>query len=56
MQNTTNEVFMVDVVDTTLANRGVYMQQYAHDAKVALAWYKNANGIPSPFSNDTYNP
>jgi hypothetical protein len=47
---------MADVVETTLANHGVFMCQHAHDVEVALTRYKKANGIPSPFSSDTYSP
>jgi hypothetical protein len=56
VRGTTRQVFVVDVVDATLANRGIFTQWYAHDAKVASTWYKYANGIPSPFGNDTYSP
>ncbi len=56
VQGTTKEVFMGNIVDTTLANHGVFMQQHAHDAKVSLAWYMKANGIPSPFGSDTFSP
>ncbi len=44
---------MADVMDVTLANRGVFTRQHTHDAEVALVWYKRANGIPSPFGSDT---
>jgi hypothetical protein len=47
---------MADVVDTTLVNCGVFIERHAHDVKVALAWYKGANGIASPSSSDIYNP
>ncbi len=33
-QSTTKEVFATNVVDRSLANRGVFKQQYAHDAKI----------------------
>jgi hypothetical protein len=56
VEGTTREVFMADVVDVALANCGVFTWQHAHDAKVALAWYNKANGIPSPSSSDTYSP
>jgi hypothetical protein len=35
VRGTTREVFMVNVMDVTLANRAVFMRQHAHDAKVA---------------------
>jgi hypothetical protein len=47
---------MADTMDAALGNYGVFMQQYTHDAEVALAWYKKANGIPSPSSSDTDSP
>ncbi len=47
---------MVDVVDAILANHGVFMQRYAHDAKVASVWYRRANGIPYPSGNDIDSP
>jgi hypothetical protein len=56
VRNTTREVFVANVVGTTLANCRVFTRQHAHDAKVVSMWYKRANGIPSPFSNDTYSP
>jgi hypothetical protein len=40
------EVFVVDVVDATLANHG--------DSKVASMWYKKVNGIASASSRNTY--
>jgi hypothetical protein len=43
---------VANVVDTTLANCWVFMRQHAHDAKVASAQYKRANGIPSPSNSD----
>jgi hypothetical protein len=43
---------MVGAMDATLANCGVFMQWHTHDAKVALAWYKKANGVPSPSNSD----
>jgi len=46
------EVFVVDVVDATLANRGVFPQRNAHGAEVALMQYKRANGIPSTSSSE----
>jgi hypothetical protein len=56
VRGTTKEVFVVDVVDVALANRGVFMRQHTHDAEVSLAQYKKANGIPSPFDNDINSP
>ncbi len=56
VQGTTKEVFVGNIVDTTLAYHGVFTQQHAHDAKVSLAWYMKANGIPSPSSSDTFSP
>ncbi len=53
---TTGKVFVANVVEATLANHTIFMHWHAHDAKVASTWYKKANGIPSPFSNDTNNP
>jgi hypothetical protein len=50
------EVFVVGPIDVVLASHRVFMQRHTHDAKVASAWYKKANGIPSPFDNDTYSP
>ncbi len=47
---------MVDVMDATLANHEVFTQCHAHDTKVASAWYKRANGIPSPSNSDTDSP
>jgi hypothetical protein len=47
---------VVDVVDATLTNHGVFTTWYAHDAKVASVWYKRANVIPSPSSSDTNSP
>jgi len=44
---------VTNVVDTILANCGVFTEQHAHDAKVALAWYKKAHGILSPSNSDT---
>jgi len=44
---------MANAMDATLANHEVFMQCRAHDVKVALTWYNKANGIPSPYSNDT---
>jgi hypothetical protein len=52
VQGTTRVVFVVDIVDATLTNCEVFTQWHAHDAKVAPAWYRRANGIPSPSSND----
>jgi len=49
-------VFVADVVDTTLANRKVFMQWHTHDAEVALVRYKKAHGIPSPFGSDIDSP
>jgi hypothetical protein len=48
------EVFMVDDVDTTLANHKVFMRHHAYDVEVASTWDKRANQIPSPFGSDTY--
>ncbi len=56
VRGTTKEVFMVDVMDATLANHEVFTQCHAHDTKVASAWYKRANGIPSPSNSDTDSP
>jgi len=47
---------MNDVVDATLINHGVFMQQHAHDAKVSSVRYKRVNGIPSPSCNDIGSP
>jgi hypothetical protein len=49
-------MFVVDVVDATLANHGIFTRWYAHDAKVASTWYMRANGIPSPSNSDTDSP
>jgi hypothetical protein len=51
---TTREVFVANDVDTRLANCKVFTQRHAHDTKVASTRYKRANGIPSPFSSDTW--
>jgi len=51
VRGTTREVFVVDAMDTSLANCKVFTQWYAHDAEVALAQYMRANGIPSPFDS-----
>jgi hypothetical protein len=56
VKNTTKDVFIIDVVDVTLVNRGVFMWQCAHDAEVSSTQYKRANGIPPPFGNDIDNP
>ncbi len=56
VQSTTKEVFVADVVDITLANRGVFTRWHAHDAEVASTRYRKVNGIPSPSSSDTNNP
>jgi hypothetical protein len=45
---------VANVIDATLANHGVFTQWHAHDAEVALTWYRRANGIPSTSSNDTH--
>jgi hypothetical protein len=50
VQGNIRQVFVVDVMDTTLANHKIFTQWYAHDAKVTSTWYKSANGIPSPSS------
>jgi len=47
---------VVGVVEEALANRKIFMCQHAHDAEVTSTRYKRANGIPSPFSSDTYSP
>jgi hypothetical protein len=47
---------MVVAMDVTLANCKVFMQWHAHDAKVALAQYMGANGIPSPPGSDINSP
>jgi hypothetical protein len=44
---------VVDVVDATLANRGVFMQRHTQDVEVTLVWYKKANGIASSSDSDT---
>jgi hypothetical protein len=36
VQGTIREVFVVDDVEATSANRGVFMHRHAHDAEVAL--------------------
>jgi len=56
VRSTTKEVFVADVVDVTLANRGVFTRRDAHDAKVASTQYKRANGIPSTSGSDTNSP
>jgi hypothetical protein len=56
VRGTTREVSVANVVDTTLVNRMVFMRWYAHDADVALMWYRKANGIPSPSSTDIDSP
>jgi hypothetical protein len=56
VQGTTKEVSVVDVVDTTLTNCGIFTLWYAHDVKVASTWYMRANGILSPSNNDKYSP
>jgi hypothetical protein len=53
VQGTTKEVFVVDVMDATLANRMVFIRWHTHDAKVASMQYKRANEVPSPFNSDT---
>jgi hypothetical protein len=35
VQGTTKEMFVVNVVDVTLVNHGVFMRQHTHDAKDA---------------------
>ncbi len=45
---------MVDVVEVTLANCGVFMHWHAKDTKFALVRYKEAYGIPSHSSKDTH--
>jgi hypothetical protein len=50
------EVFVVDVMDATIANCRLFMQWHTHDAKVALAQYMKANGIPSPPGSDINSP
>jgi hypothetical protein len=55
-RGTTREVFVINVVDATLANCGVFMRQHAHDVEVASTWYMKANGIPSPSSSDIDSP
>jgi len=47
---------VANVVDAALANRRVFIQQHAHDAKVTPTQYKKANGIPSPSGSDKNNP
>jgi hypothetical protein len=47
---------MANVVEATLANRGVFTCRHTQDTKVALTQYKRANGIPSPYNNDVDNP
>jgi hypothetical protein len=39
VRGTTKEVFVVDIMHTTLANLGVFMQWHTHDAKIASARY-----------------
>ncbi len=56
VQGTTRKVLMANAMDATLANNGVFMQWHAHNAKVALVRYRRANGIPSPYGNDTHSP
>jgi hypothetical protein len=56
VRNNTREVFVANVVGTTLVDHMVFTRRHDHDAKVVSMWYKKANGIPSPFSNDTYSP
>ncbi len=56
VRRTTKEVFVANVMEATLANHKVFTHQHAQDAEVTSAQYKKANGIPSPFSNDTDNP
>jgi hypothetical protein len=48
VHGTIREVFVINVMDATLANREVFMWWHAHDAEVALVRYKKAHGIPSP--------
>jgi hypothetical protein len=44
---------MVDVVEATLVNHGVFTCWHAHDAEVASTQYMKVNEIPSPSSSDT---
>jgi hypothetical protein len=44
-------MFVVDVMDATLTNCEVFTWWHAHDAKVALVYYKRTNGIPSSFGS-----
>jgi len=37
-------VFVANAMDVALANCGVFTQQHAHDAKVALAQYRRPMG------------
>jgi len=46
--STTKEVFVIDVMDATLTNRGVFRRWHVGDVEVASAWYVRANGIPPP--------
>ncbi len=39
---------MANVVDASLTNRRVFMQQHAHDVEGSSTWYRKVNGIPSP--------
>jgi hypothetical protein len=53
VQGTIKEVFMLDVVDVTLAIHRVFTQWCAKNAEVALTEYKRANGIPFHSNSDT---
>jgi hypothetical protein len=56
VQGTIREVYVVDVMDVTLANCGVFTQWHAPNAGVGSTQYKRANGIPSPSGSDTDSP
>jgi hypothetical protein len=44
VRGTTREVFMVNVMEATLANHGVFTPRHAKGAKIASMRYKRANG------------
>jgi len=53
---TIKEVFVANVMDVTLANHEVFAWWHTHDVKVALVWYKKADGIPSSSNIDINSP
>jgi hypothetical protein len=53
---TTKEVFVVDVMEATLANHKVFTRWHAQAVEVTSTQYKKANGIPSPPSSDIDSP